>query len=297
MTKSRSGYLFGIAGYLMWGGFPLYFPLLEPGSPIEILAHRIWWSFATMLLVVLLTRRWRQFRAILADRRTLGFLALAAVVITVNWGMFIFGVTSGRVVETSLGYFINPLVTMLFGVIVLRERMGRAQWTALAIGVMAVVVLTIDYGRPPWVAIVLALSFGTYGLAKKKANVAAIESLTVETMLLTPAALGFLAWLTITGRSHFLSEGAGHTVLMVTAGIVTAIPLLCFGAATTRIPLTAIGLLQYLTPCLQFIIGVVVLGEQMSTGRWIGFGLVWLALVTFAVSAVRARPRFRVEQG
>ncbi len=296
MTKSRSGYLFGVAGYLLWGAFPLYFPLLEPGSPVEILAHRILWSFVTMTIVVLAARRWRQFRRVLADRRTLGFLTLAAVVISVNWGMFIFGVTSGRVVETSLGYFINPLVTMLLGVIVLRERMGRGQWVALGIGALACVVLTIDYGRPPWVALTLALSFGTYGLAKKKADVEAIESLTVETMLLTPFALGFLIWLTLTGQSHFLSEGAGHTVLMLTAGVVTAIPLLCFGAAATRIPLNVLGLLQYLTPCLHFVIGVVVVGEQMSNGRWIGFGLVWLALITFTVSALRNRPRIRVEQ-
>lgn len=289
MTRSRSGFLFGLAGYSLWGVFPLYFPLLEPGGAVEILAHRVLWSAVTMALVTVLLRRTGQFRAIWRDRRVALLLAGAAVAISINWGGFIFGVNSGRVVETSLGYFINPLVTMLMGVIFLSERMRAAQWVALGIGAVAVGVLTWDYGRPPWIAITLALSFGTYGLLKKRANVGAVESLTFETMMVGPLAAGYLGWLAIAGTGHFATEGAGHVLLLLSTGIVTAIPLLCFGAAATRIPLTVLGPLQYVTPTLQFCIGVLVVGEPMPPSRWIGFGLVWSALAIFTVSAVRGR--------
>lgn len=275
----------------MWGAFPLYWPLLEPSGAVEILSHRIVWSAVVMALLVLALRRTAALRAVLADRRKALLLVVAAATITSNWGTYIYGVNSDRVVETSLGYFINPLVTVLMGVIVLRERLRTTQWVALGIGFVAVVVLSVDYGRPPVIALVLAFSFGTYGLAKKSAGVGAIESLTFETAVIAPVALGYLIWLGADGGGHFVSEGAGHIALLVTSGVVTAIPLLCFGASATRVSMTTLGLLQYLTPTCQFLLGITVLGEHMPPGRWIGFALVWLALSVFTYEALRARRR------
>ncbi|HEU4512193.1 MAG TPA: EamA family transporter RarD [Nocardioidaceae bacterium] len=289
MAETRRGFLLGAAAYAIWGVFPLYFPLLEPAGAVEILAHRIFWSLVTMLLFVLAFGRIRHVRAVLAHRRTFGILAIAAVVIAVNWGTYIWGVNNGHVVETSLGYFINPLVTVLMGVVILGERLRTLQWVALGIAAVAVVGLTIEYGRPPWVALVLAFSFGSYGLAKKKANVGAIESLTVETLLLAPVAGAYILWLVAQGTSTFGTEGAGHSVLLMSTGIVTAIPLIFFGAAATRVTLTTIGLLQYLAPTIQFALGVLVFEEDMPAMRWVGFGLVWIALVMFTYEAVNHR--------
>ena len=289
MPDARRGFLYGAAAYLLWGLFPLYFPLLEPAGAVEILAHRVAWSLATMLLVVVLSCRLPQFRALLRRHRARNLLTVAAVVIAVNWGTYIWGVTNHRVVETSLGYFINPLVTVLMGVLILRERLRALQWVALGIAFVAVLGLTIEYGHPPWVALTLAFSFGTYGLAKKQAGVEAIESLTFETLVLVPVALGYLIWLG--GSGNFIGHGAGHSLLLASTGIVTAIPLLCFGAAAIRVPMTTLGLLQYLAPIVQFLLGVTVLDEHMSTMRWLGFGLVWVALVIFTFEATRHHRR------
>lgn len=292
--ESRRGLLFGVGAYGLWGVFPLYFPLLKPSGPVEILAHRILWSALVMAVLVLALRRRAALRDLLRDRRTTLLLLLAAATITANWGTYIYGVNSERVVETSLGYFINPLVTVLMGVLVLGERLRAVQWSALAIGFVAVAVLTWDYGRPPWVALVLAFSFGTYGLAKKTAGVGAIESLAVETSLVAPFALVFLIWLGSSGDAHFASEGVGHVLLLMLSGIVTAVPLLLFGGAATRMTMTSLGLLQYLAPILQFALGITVLGEHMPAGRWIGFALVWLALSVFTWDAIRERRRQQI---
>lgn len=291
MPESRNGLLLGVTAYLLWGLFPLYWPLLEPAGALEILAHRILWSVLTMGLLVLVLRRTAQLRAFLHDRRVLGLLALSAATVTSNWALYIWGVNNGRVVETSLGYFINPLVTVLMGVLLLGERLRRPQWGAMGVGLLAVVVLTVDYGRPPWIALLLAFSFATYGLAKKKADVGAVEGLAFETMLVSPFALAYVAWLGLTGSSTFASEGTGHALLVMTTGIVTAVPLICFGAAATRIPMVTIGLLQYLAPVLQFGFGVLYFGEDMPAGRWVGFALVWLALTVFTWDALRHRRR------
>ena len=291
VSRSRQGFLFGIAAYLLWGGFPLYWPLLEPAGSVELLAHRILWSVVTLGVLVLVLRRSRQFRALFGDRRVFLLLALAAVVITVNWGTYIYGVTNDRVVETSLGYFINPLVTVLMGVVLLGERLSRPQWVAIGVGGLACIVLTVDYGHPPWIALVLAFSFGTYGLAKKQAGAEAVESLTLETLLVAPLALGYLAWLVAHDQSTFGTEGTGHALLLMSAGLVTAVPLLCFGAAAIRVPMVTLGLLQYLAPILQFLLGVLWFHEDMSTGRWIGFALVWVALAISTVESVRHRRR------
>lgn len=284
-----SGVALGAAAYVMWGAFPLYFPLLEPSGAVEILAHRILWSAITMGLLLLVLRRTTALRAILANRRTTLLLIGAAVVITFNWGTYIYGVTSGRVVETSLGYFINPLVTVLMGVLILGERLRPLQWFALGIGFVACSVLTWDYGRPPYVALVLAFSFGTYGLLKKSAGAGAVESLALETAVLGPFALAYL--LVLGSAGHFVDLGAGHTVLLMSTGLVTAVPLLCFGAAATRVTMTSLGLLQYLAPVIQFALGVTVLGEHMPAGRWVGFAMVWVALSIFTFEALRQRRR------
>jgi len=291
VSEQRRGFLMGVAAYAMWGLFPLYWRLLEPAGAVEILAHRVVWSLVTMVVLTAALRRTPYLRAIVRDRRVVLLLVVAAVVIGFNWGGFIYGVNAGRVVEVSLGYFINPLVTVLLGVLMLGERLRPLQWYAIGIAAVAVVILTVDYGHPPWIALLLAGSFGTYGLAKKKANVGAVESLTFETVLLAPIALGYIWWLTATGDSNFASHGAGHAVLLASTGLVTAVPLICFGAAAIRIPMTTLGLLQYLAPTIQFALGVVVFDEQMTTVKWIGFALVWLALAIFTVEALRHRRR------
>ena len=290
-TPRPRGLLYGAAAYGLWGLFPLYWPLLEPASAVEILGHRVLWSAITISLAVTLMRRWGDVRAVWRDRRSRLLLTSAAVVISVNWSIYIYGVNSGRVVETSLGYFINPLVTVLMGVVVLSEKLRRLQWAALGLAAGAVVVLTLDYGRLPWIALVLAFSFGTYGLLKKQAGVDPVSSLTIETVVLAPVAAAYLVWLGLQGDSGFAAHGADHTALLMTTGLVTVIPLLFFGAAAIRLPLVTIGLLQYLAPVIQFLLGVLWYHESMPAARWIGFTLVWIALVLFTVEAVQHRRR------
>jgi chloramphenicol-sensitive protein RarD len=282
MPDSRRGVLYGIAAYVMWGLFPLYWPLLEPSGAIEILAHRMVWSLVAVIAVLAVRRHWSWFRELAGQPRKLLLLTLAAMLVSVNWGVYIYAVNAGHVVESSLGYFINPLVSVLFGVMIFRERLRPWQWVAVGLGTLAVVVLTVDYGRPPWIALVLAMSFGTYGLIKKTANVGAAESLTVETLVLLVPALTYLVFLQAHGTATFGREGLGHAVLLAGAGVVTAIPLMCFTAAAIRVPLTVIGLLQYIAPVLQFLCGVLVAHETMPPSRWAGFAIIWLALAVFS---------------
>jgi chloramphenicol-sensitive protein RarD len=288
-AESRRGFLLGVAAYALWGAFPLYWPLLEPAGAFEILAHRIVWSLVTMGLLVVALGRTSVVRGLIADRRVRWLLVLAACLVTVNWATYIWSVNNGHVVESSLGYFINPLVTVLMGVFILGERMRPVQWVAMSVAALAVVVLTVDYGRLPWIAIVLALSFGTYGLCKKQANAPAIESLTLETMVIGPVALGYVGWLAWQGESTFAGHGVGHAGLLMTTGVVTAVPLVCFGGAAIRVPMVTLGLLQYLAPILQFLLGIVYFHENMPAGRWIGFALVWVALVILTAESVRHR--------
>ena len=283
--------MLGALAYVLWGLFPLYWTHLQPAGAIELLAHRVIWSVVVMAIIVSLWRRGPGLLAVVRDRRTLLLLTLAAVVISVNWGGYIWGVNNGRVVETSLGYFINPLVTVLMGVFVLGERLRRLQWGALALAFAAVVILALDYGRVPWIALVLAFSFGTYGLAKKQANTGPVESLTFETLVLAPVAGAYVAWLLASGQSNFGSYGVSHAVLIMTSGLITAIPLMLFGAAAIRVSMVSMGLLQYLAPTIQFFLGVFYFGEEMPPGRWIGFALVWLALVVFTIESLNHRRR------
>ncbi len=290
-SASRDGIALGVAAYLCWGFFPLYWPLLEPAGALEVLAHRFVWSMVFVLVVITFMRRWRRFAAISRDRRMMVILTAAAITIALNWGGFIYGVTNGHVVETSLGYFINPLVTVLLGVFVLKERLRPLQWAAVSIAAIAVVVLTVDYGRLPWVALLVAFSFASYGFLKKKADLPSFEGLGMETLILTPVALAYLLTLQLTGSLAFGHEGTANAALLIGTGVVTAIPLLLFGAAAVRLPLNTMGLLQYVVPIMQFILGLTVFDEQMSAVRWIGFALIWLALVVFTTDGLRNRRR------
>jgi chloramphenicol-sensitive protein RarD len=291
VTDQRRGLLLGVTAYGLWGGFPLYWPHLEPAGAIEILAHRIFWSLVVMGVLILALGRGAAFRRMLADRRVARLLALAACVITVNWATYIWSVNNGHVVESSLGYFINPLVTVLMGVFILGERLRGWQWAAMAVAGLAVVVLSVDYGRLPWVALVLAFSFGSYGLCKKKAGAPPIESLTFETLVIGPFALAYVVWLSARGDSNFTNHGTGHLLLFLSTGVITAVPLICFGGAAIRVPMTTLGLLQYLAPILQFALGVVYFHEDMPAGRWAGFALVWVALAIFTFDSLRQRRR------
>ncbi|SCL17243.1 chloramphenicol-sensitive protein RarD [Micromonospora rhizosphaerae] len=295
MNEIRLGYLYGLGAYLLWGFFPLYFKLLRPAGPAEILAHRIVWSVAFVALLLAAARNIGFLRTLLRRPRALAGIVAAAAVIAVNWGTYIYGVNSDRVVETALGYFINPLVSVLLGVLVLRERLRPAQWAALGVGALAVAVLTVDYGRLPYLALTLAFSFAGYGLVKKRLGLPAAEGLFVESAVLALPALAYLGWLVWRGESTFGHVSAGHTVLLVLAGAATAIPLLLFAGAANRLPLSALGMLQYLAPILQLGCGVLIFHEPMPPARLAGFALVWLALIVFTADAVRHARRTRAE--
>jgi chloramphenicol-sensitive protein RarD len=287
VQERRAGIVAGLGAYGLWGVFPLYFPLLEPAGGVEIVAHRVLWSLLFVAVLLTVLRRWGQVVAVLHDRRSLLVLAAASVLIAANWLTFVYGVNSGHVVETSLGYFINPLVSVLLGVVFFAERLRPLQWVAVGIAAVAVVVLTLDYGHPPWIALTLALTFGTYGLMKKLVRVEAVPGLFVETAWVAVPALVVLLVLHAQGHGSFGAHGAGHALLLASSGVATAVPLLLFAAATRRIPLSTVGLLQYVTPLMQLSIGVFVDGEPMPPARLAGFAIVWLALIVFTVDSLR----------
>lgn len=283
-TQGR-GVTYGALAYVLWGLFPAYWPLLVPAQPVEVLAHRIVWSFVTLAIVVAVLRRWRPFLELSGK----GWLIVtaAAVLITANWGTYIYAVNSQHVVESALGYFITPLLSVALGMIFLKERLRLPQVVAIAVVVIAVIVLTVDYGRLPVISLILACSFGVYGLLKKKVPLDAISSLTAESAVIAPIAFVYL--LTLGSANTFTTAGTGHTLMLLSTGIVTAVPLVLFGAGAQRIPLITMGMLQYLAPILQFAWGVFVVHEPMPASRWIGFALVWLALAIFTFDAVKNR--------
>ncbi|MFF1453812.1 EamA family transporter RarD [Streptomyces sp. NPDC058274] len=289
--EQRTGLLNGFAAYGMWGLVPLFWPLLKPAGAIEILAHRMVWSLAVVGVALVVLRRWAWLGELLRQPRKLALVTVAATVISINWGVYIWSVNAGHVVEASLGYFINPLVTIALGVLVLKERMRPAQWAAVGVAFAAVIVLTVGYGRPPWISLCLAFSFGTYGLVKKKVNLGGIESLAAETAVQFLPALAYLLWLGARGDSTFATQGAGHAALLASTGVVTALPLVCFGAAAIRVPLSTLGLLQYLAPVFQFLLGILYFHEAMPPERWAGFALVWLALSLLTFDALRTARR------
>ena len=287
MDERRLGIASGLTAYALWGLFPLYFPLLEPAGGLEIVAHRVLWSLVSIALLLTVVHRWSHMRAAVTDRRTLLVLAGAAVLISANWLVFVYAVNSGHVVETSLGYFINPLVSVVLGVAVFTERLRPLQWAAVGIAATAVGVLTVDYGRPPWIALSLAGTFALYGVMKKLVRVEAAPGLFLETALVALPALAVLAVLHTRGDGTFGAVSAGHTFLLVLSGVATAVPLLLFAAATRRIPLSTVGLLQYLTPSMHLAIGVFVYDEPMPPVRLAGFVLVWIALGVFTADGLR----------
>ncbi|GGK96830.1 EamA family transporter RarD [Mangrovihabitans endophyticus] len=291
MSEERRGFFFGLAAYAMWGFFPIYFKLLQPATPLEILAHRVLWSAVFVSLLLSALRNWRFLARLARSPRLLGGSLLAALLIGVNWFTYITGVNSSRVVETALGYFITPLVVVVFGVTVQGERLRRWQWVAVGLGATAVAVLTLDYGHLPYIALTLAASFGSYSLVKKRLGLPPAESLFVESTALTVPALLYLGWLTTGDRATFGHVSAGHTVLMILSGVATAVPLMLFAASANRVPLVALGMLQYIAPILQLALGVLLFHEPMPAARLAGFGLVWAALVMFTVDGIRAARR------
>lgn len=285
------GLLFGLGAYASWGVFPAFFPLLKPAGAVEILAHRVVWTVAFMAVILLLGRQLAGVRRIGA--RTWVLLACASALISTNWVIYIYAVNSGRVVDAALGYFVTPLVSVVLGVVIFRERLNRAQKVALVIAVAAVVLLSSGVSGVPLIALGLALSFGLYGAVKKVVVVDPRVSVGMETAIAAPFAVAYLVFLQNSGEAHFTSHGPGHIALMLLCGPVTAIPLLLFGAAAQRLPLVTIGLLQYLTPSMQMTWGLVVGNEPMSATRWAGFALIWLALAVFTTDVVSRTYRAR----
>jgi len=283
-----SGFWAGVAAYTIWGLVPLYWKLLKNVPAIQVLGHRIVWSLAVLAVLVATRRRARSALANVS-RRVVGLYAIAAVLIAANWFIYIFAVNAGFIVETSLGYYVTPLVNVLFGVVFFHERMRPAQWVSIGLATAGVVELTYAYGALPWIAFGLAASFGTYGLAKKKAPLDPLEGLTLETAILTPLAILYLVMLHQTGEGAFLRTGTTSDVLMIGGGLVTTIPLLLFAAAVRSVPLSVIGILQYIGPTLQFVLGVFVYDEPFSRLQLIGFSIVWVALAVYAGDSLRAR--------
>jgi chloramphenicol-sensitive protein RarD len=294
--EEAHGAAYGALAYAMWGVFPLYFHLLAPAGAWEILAHRILWTLLFCTAVLVVRREFAWGRSLLDNLRLLGWVALAGLLIAVNWIIYVTAVVAHHVTEASLGYFLNPIVTVAIGVVVLREKLRSLQWLAVGIGFMAGVYLTVDFGRPPWIALSLAFSFALYGLMKKRlgTSLGAFQSLTAETAVLAPIAIAILLWLGIRGETTFTQDAPSHPLLLASAGVVTAAPLVLFAAAARRVPLVTIGLLQFITPVLQLICGVLLLGETMTSSRWVGFGIVWVALLVLmfdSIWSLRARRR------
>jgi chloramphenicol-sensitive protein RarD len=284
------GAAYGLGAYAIWGTFPLYFHLLAPAGAWEILAHRVLWTLLFCGTVLAVRREFAWCRSVFGNPRLLASVTVAGLLIAINWTIYVAAVVAHHVTEASLGYFLNPIVTVAIGVIVLRERLRSLQWLAVAIGLAAGVYLTIDFGRPPWIALGLAFSFALYGLMKKRlgTSLGAFQSLTSETAVLAPIAVVLLVWLGARGDTTFIVDSPAHPLLLASAGVVTAAPLLLFAAAARRVPLVTIGLLQFVTPVLQLICGVLLLGETMEPSRWIGFGIVWVALLVLTFDSIRS---------
>lgn len=288
---NTAGLTFGAGAYLIWGSFPLLIQLSKFASPFETVVWRVVFGFLFAALLVTITKTWGQILALVKTPKKLVWVAVAAIFIFINWQVYVVAVVTGNVIETSLGYFINPLVTVMFAVVLLKEKLRRMQWVALGVGLIAVLVLTVDYGRPPWIAIILALSFGTYSLAKNRVgrNIGALQSFTIESATVLPIAIIQLIVVASFGPVMLLS-GPMEAAVLIGFGIMTAVPLILFGAAASRIPLSMIGFIQYLTPVLQFSAGYFILGEEMPPVRWIGFGLVWVSLLILTSDAFRRKP-------
>jgi chloramphenicol-sensitive protein RarD len=271
----------------LWGLFPIYWPLLKPANPLEIVSHRAVWTLVFCFIILALTKTLKSTLSLLKRPKIVAGLFLGSILISINWIIYIYAANNEHVVEASLGYYINPIVVIATGVIVLKEKMRPLQWLAVGIATLGVAVLTIDYGRLPWIALGLALSWGSYGLVKKQLGLGALEGLSIETLLSSGFYLAYLIWLGNQGEGHF-TYSLTLTLLLIGGGAVTAIPLLLFNGSTNRLPLTLIGLLQYITPTIQFCIGVWYYNEDMSTARWVGFLIIWVALMSLAIDLVKS---------
>ena len=287
MNHHKTGLLFGVSAYVLWGAFPLYWPLLEPASALEIVSHRAVWTLVFCLVVLSITKSLKNTLVTMKRPKVAATLFLTSILISINWLVYIWATNNGHVVEASLGYYINPLIIIAFGIILLKEKMRPLQWVAVGIASLGVLVLTIDYGRLPWVALALAISWGSYGVVKKQLGLGALEGLAIETLIASLPYLLYLIYIGNKGTGQF-GHGVGITILLISAGAITAIPLLLFNGSTTRLPLTVIGLLQYITPTIQFSIGVWIRHEDMPTARWIGFIIIWVALTTLAIDLVKS---------
>jgi chloramphenicol-sensitive protein RarD len=295
-VKTRSshstGLLLGVSAYLIWGSFPLIISATSFANPFEVVVWRVVFGFLFAALVLTVIRGWGKIIELLKSPKQLRWLAVASIFIFINWETYVVAVATGNTIESSLGYFINPLITIVFAVVFLGERLRTPQWIALVIGFVAVAVLTVDYGRPPWIAFVLAISFAIYSLAKNKVGgkIQATQSFALESLLVMPIALGQLAFLA--SMEHItLLDSPGNAFVLIGFGIMTAVPLILFGAAASRIPLSTIGFIQYMTPVLQFLTAFFILREPMPAVRWIGFGLVWLSLIVLTFDAIRNKRR------
>ena len=274
-----------LAAYIMWGFFPAFFPLLLPASPLEILAHRVLWTAVLVTGFLFLSGRWREMARM--DKRTWGWLAAAGVFITVNWGTYVVAINSNHVADAALGYFINPLVSVALGMVFLKERLRPWQAGAVGVAAIAVLYLTFFTGQAPYISLLLAFSFGFYGLLKKRVRVSSAVSVAAEALVMSPLAVGYILWLETSGQGTFASEGVGHALLLVSAGLITALPLLCFAEGARTLRLSTIGMLQYLTPIMQMLWALFVTHEHFSTHRWIGFGIIGVAVAIYVADLVR----------
>jgi chloramphenicol-sensitive protein RarD len=287
LNKHKLGLLYGVGAYVLWGLFPLYWPLLQPATSFEIVSHRAVWTMVFCIVVLAVTHALKSTLATFKRPKVAARLFTTTILISINWLVYVWATNNGHVVEASLGYYINPLIIIAFGVILLKEKMRGLQWVAVSIATVGVVILTVDYGRLPWVALALALTWGTYGLVKKQLGLGALEGLAIETMIAFIPYCGYLIFIGAKGEGQF-GHGIGLTTLLISAGAITAIPLLLFNGSTNRLPYTTIGLLQYITPTIQFSIGVWVNHEAMPTARWVGFIVIWIALMTLAADLVKS---------
>jgi len=291
VSESRRGLAYGFAAYVLWGIVPVYWKLLAEVSPVEILAHRVVWGAVSLVVIAWVAGAAPAVRAALADRRTLAMMGLSGTLLVINWGTFIGAVATDHLLDASLGYFIIPLVSVGLGTLVLRERMRRLQWLAIGLATAGVVILTWRAGQVPWISVVLAASFGGYGMVRKLARVESLAGSTLETALLAPLAVSYLVMLAARGGGHLGHASAGTQLLLLSTGVVTAGPLILFTSAARRLPLSTLGFLQYLGPTLQFVLAVLVYGEAFARDQLIAFGFIWLGLAAFSVDLVRQARR------
>ena len=287
MSKYRLGLIYGFSSYTLWGLFPLYWPLLQPATPLEMVAHRSVWSLVFCVILLAISHQLRSTFALMISPGIFWRFALAAFLISINWISYIWAVNNEQIVEASLGYYMQPILLVMMGILAFKEEMRKIQWAAFIIATIGVIILTIDYGRPPWISFALAFSWSSYSFVKKKINLGSLQGLAIETLISSVFYGAFLIWLGTNGTGQF-GQSPGLTLLLIGAGLVTAIPLLLFNGATTRIPFTMIGLLQYLTPTIQFLLAVFLRHEPMPSGRWLGFVFIWLALITLGYDLIKS---------